>query len=135
MNAAPKVARRALIAGIVLLGVLYAGDYVSAKHRILKNTPGDPLEAVKIQPMYVIPHKDGQAEYVFGDPQTQTCLHSLFPHLGYSPCWYVKKHTQQTVPMTIFLLRLAACLLLGRGLRDRRSGARWRSRDQRCGRR
>jgi len=103
VNPALTVARRVLVAGVALLGVVYAADYVSAKYRISKNTPGDPLEAVKIQPMYVIPHKDGQAEYVFGDPQTQMCLHSLFPHLGYSPCWYVKKHTQQTLPMMIFL--------------------------------
>ena len=103
VNPALTVARRVLVAGVALLGVVYAADYVSAKYRISKNTPGDPLEAVKIQPMYVIPHKDGQAEYVFGDPQTQMCLHSLFPHLGYSPCWYVKKHTEQTLPMMIFL--------------------------------
>lgn len=101
LNSALKIASRALIAGIALTGILYAGDYAYAKYRMSKNTPGDPLEVVKIQPTYVIPHKDGRAEYVFGDPVTQTCLHSVFPQLGYSPCWYVKKHAQQTVPMTI----------------------------------
>lgn len=79
VNAVLKIITRAVIVGIALLAALYTGDYANAKYRISKNTPGDPLEAVKIQPMYVIPHKDGQAEYVFGDPQTQTCLHSLFP--------------------------------------------------------
>lgn len=99
-----KIARIILVGGILLAGILYVGDYVYVRDRMSKNTPGDPLETVKIQPMYAIPHKDGRAEYVFGDPVTQTCVHSLFPHLGYSPCWYVKKNSQP-IPMTIFLSR------------------------------
>jgi hypothetical protein len=97
-----KITGRVLIAAIALLVVSFGMDYAIAKYRISNNRTGS-LESVKIQPMYIIPHKDSRAEYVFGDPQTVTCLHSLFPHFGYSPCWYVKKNAQPTVPMTIIL--------------------------------
>jgi len=95
-----KIATRLLVGAIVLFAVLYGSDYAVAKVRLKKNTAGS-LESVKIQPMYVIPHKDSRAEYVFGDPQMQTCLHSIFPHFGYSPCWYVKRNSQPTISMTI----------------------------------
>ena len=95
-----KIATRALILLISVFAVLYAGDYAVARYRVSRNQSA-ALEIVKVQPMYVIPHKDSRAEYVFGDPQNQTCLHAIFPHFGNSPCWYVKKHTQPTVSMTI----------------------------------
>jgi hypothetical protein len=24
-----------------------------------------------------------------------TCVHSLFPHMGYQPCWYLSRHSEQ----------------------------------------
>jgi hypothetical protein len=39
-----------------------------------------------------VQQKDGKTEYEEGDPETQTCVNSLFPHLGYSPCWYLRRH-------------------------------------------
>jgi len=100
LTLALKIAARGLTLLISLLATLYVGDYVVANNRISKNRSA-VLEVVKVQPMYVIPHKDSRAEYVFGEPQMQTCVHAIFPHFGCSPCWYVKKHTQPTVPMTI----------------------------------
>jgi hypothetical protein len=48
-----------------------------------------------VRTLYAVPRKDGKAELDFGDPETQTCVHSLFPHLGYDPCWYTKRQNQQ----------------------------------------
>ena len=95
-------ARFALLIGLsllLLIAILYLGDYVSVKYRMRKNTPGDPLETIQTQTTYAIPHKDGRAEYVFGPRETKTCVRSLFPHLGYSPCWYLKKSAQSQIPM------------------------------------
>ena len=83
-----------------MLGLLWCGDYLTARQR-MANDASNFVETVKVQPLYVIPHKDGRAEYVFGDPQMVKCLHSIFPHFGDNPCWYVKKHAQPAVPMTI----------------------------------
>ncbi len=94
MNPISQVILRVGLGLLLLLAVLYAGDYVSVKYRMRKNSPGDPLEAVQVQRIYAIPHKDGRAEYVFGPRETQTCVHSIFPHLGYTPCWQLKKASQ-----------------------------------------
>jgi len=85
----------------ILLGVIfiYLADYAFVKYRMRKNTPGDPLNTVQVQTTYTIPHKDGRAEYVFGPRETKTCVRSIFPHLGYGPCWYVQRTAQQQVPM------------------------------------
>jgi hypothetical protein len=95
-----RIVRWVLIVVVVLFAALYGADYAIAKIRVAKNASGS-LESVKVQPLYIIPHKDSRAEYVFGDPQMKTCLHSIFPHFGYGPCWYVKRNLQPTVSMTI----------------------------------
>lgn len=63
----------------------------------------DPVGMVRVQPTYAIPHKDGRAELVFGDPVDQPCLHSLFPHMGYAPCWYLNRQNQKTTVMVLLI--------------------------------
>jgi hypothetical protein len=104
MNRIAKIALRAARVLLILVAILYAGDYVSVKYRMSRagsppSAPGGPLDTVQIQRTYEIPHKDGRAEFAFAEPQTVTCVHSIFPHLGYSPCWYLKRHSQQMIPM------------------------------------
>ena len=36
---------------------------------------------------YATDVKGGKVEVFYDQPQTQTCVHSLFPHGGYKPCW------------------------------------------------
>jgi len=43
--------------------------------------------------------KSGKSDFYFLDPQKQTCVNSLFPHLGYKPCWYLRKHTHPRIAM------------------------------------
>lgn len=91
-----KSAALRTVGALVLLGlVLYAGDYVSVRYRTLKG--GDPLATVTIQPYYAIHEKNGRTEYDFAQPQTEVCVRSLFPHFGYTPCWYVNRHTEKRI--------------------------------------
>lgn len=123
MNRIAKIVLRAALALSILIAILYAGDYASIKYRLSRagnavnsgagsaanspstssgssaSAPRGPLDTVQIQRTYQIPHKDGRAEFAFAEPQSVTCVHSIFPHLGYSPCWYLKRHSQQTIPM------------------------------------
>ena len=94
-----KIVLPTLAAILALAAVVYACDYVSVRYRLSKNTPGDPLESVKVQRMYAIPHKDGRQEFAFAEPEMDTCVHSLFPHLGYPPCWYLKRTTEKPISM------------------------------------
>ena len=81
--------RRIATAGVVLVIVLYFGDYVVVKLR------SEPTGTCQITKLYAVLQKDGKTSYEAGEPEKQTCVNSIFPHLGYSPCWYVKRHKIQ----------------------------------------
>lgn len=99
MRRVPRTALRSALGILLIITLVYLGDYVSVKYRLRRNTPGNPLSTVRVQITYTIPHKDGRAEYVFGPRETKTCVRSIFPHLGYSPCWYLQRTAQQQIPM------------------------------------
>jgi hypothetical protein len=82
-------------AGVILVVVTYIGDYLSVRYKIPKGR--DPFSTVTIQPYYAIHEKNGRTEYDFAQPQNQVCIHSLFPHFGYSPCWYVNRHAEKRI--------------------------------------
>jgi hypothetical protein len=94
------------VAGLLAaLAVAYSGDYLVIKIRAAKS-PSTAFSAIKYRPTMAIPHKDGRQEFVFGDPTTETCVNSLFPHFGDRPCWYVSSQSHTAVPMTILPLEL-----------------------------
>lgn len=76
------------------LAALYAGDYMVLRARLPQS-----LSKVTVEPYYAVPQKDGKTEFMMLDPEDRTCAQSLFPHMGYSPCWYLRKHTQQRIDM------------------------------------
>jgi hypothetical protein len=96
--------KRILIASLVGLALVYISDYVLLRIKMSAKDPSAAYGIVKIQPLYEIPHKDGKAEYMFGDPQNQTCVHALFPHSNFSPCWYLNRKRARTIPMVILPL-------------------------------
>jgi len=85
------------VAQFVLLALvlLYAGDYVAARFRLPNNR--QTLGSVDVQVMWAIKQKNGRIDYELGDTETQPCLRSLFPHLGYTPCWYLTRHRNQVI--------------------------------------
>jgi hypothetical protein len=99
MNRFGTIALRGLFGILVLVAILWIADWVSFRYRLSKGTPGNPLETVRIEPTYAIPHKDGRAEYVFGKPQMVTCARSIFPHGGDPPCWYLQKTASKPIQM------------------------------------
>lgn len=89
-NLSPSLSRIATVL-VVLVIILYFGDYIVVRLR------GEPLGTVQVTKLYAVLQKDGKTEYEAGEPETQTCVNSIFPHLGYSPCWYVKRHKTQQI--------------------------------------
>jgi hypothetical protein len=87
--------KRVFIIIALALAALYAGDYVSVRYRILKSR--SPFGTLNIQRYYAVKKKNGEPDFYFEQPQTQTCVHSLFPHFGYSPCWYLSRRTVQRI--------------------------------------
>jgi hypothetical protein len=95
------VAKWVVLTAIGLLAVVYVGDYGLVHYRAAHKTSKAPFETLTFRPTYAVPRKDGKDEFDFGDPQTQVCVHSLFPHFGYSPCWYAKKQAETPIPLLI----------------------------------
>jgi hypothetical protein len=91
------VLRAAQIVLLVLAG-LYVGDYLSAHYRIPGNR--QTLGTVRVRTMWAVKMKDGKFEYSLGDFESQTCVRSLFPQLGYTPCWYLSRHAMKRIEVT-----------------------------------
>ena len=94
-NQLKKTTLRIVGGAILALLVAYAGDYVSVRYKVARHL--DPFSTVTIQPYYAIRQKSGKTEYDFAPPESQLCLRSLFPHLGYKPCWYLKRHAEKRI--------------------------------------
>ena len=91
----------AWIAGVLvaLAAVAYAGDFVWFEYRVRNAKPSDPLETVTFY--YATAMKNGKVEIFYDQPQTQICVHALFPHQGYAPCWRFNRSRIQRVSLAI----------------------------------
>ncbi|HEY6971897.1 MAG TPA: hypothetical protein VJA94_21985 [Candidatus Angelobacter sp.] len=93
------ILKRVLAAAVLLAGVLYLGDYLVLRYRVWRNHRRYGTITVEI--LYAISQKStpgtNKTEYQSGGFQNQTCVNSLFPHFGYSACWYLKRRTTKTI--------------------------------------
>ncbi len=80
-----------LLASLVVLA--YGIDYLVFRYRVASNRR--PFGAVTVQSYYAVGQKNGKTEYLFDPPQPQTCVHAMFSHAGYVPCWYLSRHREQ----------------------------------------
>ena len=77
---------RALVIVLVLLGIAFSLDYVTLRKS------QNALGSVNIRRYYAVTLKNKKTDFSSADPETQMCVNSLFPHLGYYPCWYLRRH-------------------------------------------
>jgi hypothetical protein len=93
-RSAPRsFAARSFLAALVLLAIVYGTDYGVFRYRLATNR--QPFGSVTVEHYDAIEHKDGKAELIFDPPVQQTCVHSLFPHGGDLPCWFLSRHAEQ----------------------------------------
>ncbi len=92
-----QLLRRIFIAAVLAAAILYAGDYLQLRYRIARN--GNPYGTVTVRPYYAVPQKDHKTEFLFDDAHDQTCVNALFPHLGDSACWYLRRNPDKRVDM------------------------------------
>jgi hypothetical protein len=102
---APKLVPRILLAVVSAVALVYIGDFISLRVRMLHPKPSNPFETVTALRILAIGEKGNKTEYSV-DPvqpqQTAECVHALFPHNGDPPCWYLKRKFAQPIPM-VFL--------------------------------
>lgn len=95
-----------LISAIALVAIIYFGDYLRVRLRASYPRLGAAFGSVHMDRVYAIPLKNGSVEYELDARQpevTVTCVRALFPHLGYQPCWYVRRNSQKPIPMVILI--------------------------------
>ncbi len=93
----PPIVRKILVRGFLgLLGavvVAYVLDAIQVRIRLATGGPEKAYDSVNV--IYGAGLKGNKYEIYADQPETQTCTRSLFPQMGYSPCWYLRKHTMQ----------------------------------------
>ena len=97
---------RTLVSFAVLLTLLYIGDYMVVRLRATYPRLGHAFDSVQMARLYAIPLKNGKTEFELDAQQPQVtvaCVRALFPHLGYSPCWYLRRNSQKPIPMVILI--------------------------------
>jgi len=105
---------------VALAAVVYAGDFLWFEFRIHNPKPNDPLETITF--FYATGVKGGKVEVFDDQPQTQICVHSIFPHQGYRPCWRFNRSRIQLISRVIPAAQklvtcghLAGCAASGKG--------------------
>lgn len=94
--------KRVVVVLVASVALVYCSDYLWFRARMIHPKPRDPLEALTAARVLAIPEKGNKTSYEIDQQnpeQTITCVHSWFPHSGYSPCWYVKPRITQPIPM------------------------------------
>lgn len=92
-----QLVKRIALIIVGLAALVFIGDYAVLCIPIPKGR--SPYATVVVRPYYDVGLKSGKSDFYFLDPRKQTCVNSLFPHLGYAPCWYVRQHTHPATKM------------------------------------
>jgi hypothetical protein len=83
----------AAVLTVMLAALVYAGDYAVFRLRVARNW--NPYGSVTVTHYYAVLQKNGKTQFIFDPPQPWSCVHSLFPHAGSLPCWYLSRHPEQ----------------------------------------
>ena len=86
---------RIAVVGLVAIAAFYLGEDLSVRYRIPRSR--EPLGKVTVHRYGAIPQKAGKTEFIYEEPLVETCVHALFPHMGFAPCWYLQRTGEQRV--------------------------------------
>ena len=92
-----RIVLKTVIALLGAAGSFYIGDSAVLHYRIARNR--SPFGSVTVNVYYAVPQKNGRMEYDFGSSRPEACVNSVFPHAGYAPCWYLRRHSDQPVQL------------------------------------
>ena len=79
-----------LVAGFL---VIYGADCVIYRLR------GSPTSTVTVNHFLTVPLKGNKLEYDYTGSADVPCSLSLFPQAGQSPCWHLRRNTNQTTTL------------------------------------
>lgn len=73
----------------------YVCDYLYVRYKMAGANSSEAFGSVQFFPATQL--KNGKLDIYIESPQTETCVHALFPHYGYNPCWYAKRNQVHVV--------------------------------------
>jgi hypothetical protein len=97
-----QIIKKSLLGLVALVAVVFVADYAYVRVRMIHPKPADPLETMTRNRLLAIPQKNGKLDYELDQvtpTDTLTCVHSLFPHFGDPPCWYLKPRINDPIPV------------------------------------
>jgi hypothetical protein len=86
----PNILAAIAVCLVALCVLVYVADWLVLQvheHR------GTAYGSVLVDNADVVREKGGKVEYFYNPPQSTPCVHSLFPHEGQSPCWWLARHS------------------------------------------
>ncbi len=105
MSQLSNTLKRVAIGIVVAVVAAFIVDYVVLRAKIMFPKLGAATGTVQMTRLYAIAQKNGRVEYELDANQpevTMPCIHSLFPHMGNSPCWYLQQNATKPIPVVIF---------------------------------
>ncbi len=97
-----SLARRVLFPLLALLAILYLTDFAWYQLRLHLPKLGPATGSVHRIRLLAVPVKNNRVDYELDTIKPEEdlpCSHSLFPHGGARPCWYVTRHANDPIPM------------------------------------
>lgn len=94
MTPRKRLLARILAGALLIAAVSYGLDDLSARLSV----PARPrYSTFTINRFYLVNEKFGKYSYEPIPSVEERCVNALFPHFGSRPCWYVQRHTMQTI--------------------------------------
>ena len=91
----PRFFKRLLLVAVVSVAAVYVADDLFLRLRMAYPSLGAALDVATVYDAATM--KNGRVELYYNQPQTEVCVHSIFPHLGHAPCWYVARSPVKTI--------------------------------------
>jgi hypothetical protein len=104
MSRLSNIFKRSVGGIVVAVVAVFIVDYAVLRAKLMFPKLGVATGTVQMQRLYAIPQKNGRVEYELdaNRPEVTTpCVHSLFPHMGSSPCWYLQQNATKPIPVVI----------------------------------
>jgi len=95
-----KIAGRILALLTAVVTLVYVADFLYLRIRMRHLMPTEPFESLTRTRVLAIPQKNGKFDFQIDQQlpvETLTCVHSLFPHYGHQPCWYLKPRLDRPI--------------------------------------
>jgi len=81
--------KRGLLALLLLIVLVYAGDFLVLRYRMATNK--NPFGSVTRTVYYSVKLKSGKTEFDYGGQQNFECPNTLLPQYMEKPCWLAKR--------------------------------------------